>query len=288
MPPRERLIKTLNHQTPDRLCLDLGAVGQTVIGATALHHPNKSILTGYNKKVEIIEPYQMPGEFKSMVRIFRFLAISILVVFVTSISAQNKVFRGSISKIPAQHWEDGFVTANGRMGAIFFGNPGDETFIANHCRLYLPLGNREIVPDLAMELSELRSIIQEKGYGKGMDFFLDKAKTQGYPGIIPTDPFHPGFFVNIRHKTEGAIANYQRTENFATGEVEIKWSDKKGEYNRKFFVSRTENLIVMSIVGATPEEVSFQAIYHNLIKSQLIVAPDLVTYHNTYIKGKGG
>ena len=68
MTPRERLIKALNHQTPDRLCVDLGAGGQTGIGATALHHLNQTLLTGYNKKVKIIEPHQMQGEVKEPLR----------------------------------------------------------------------------------------------------------------------------------------------------------------------------------------------------------------------------
>ena len=36
----ERLIKILNHETPDSLFVDMGAGGQTGNGATALHHLN--------------------------------------------------------------------------------------------------------------------------------------------------------------------------------------------------------------------------------------------------------
>jgi len=61
MTPRERLIKTLNHETSDRLCVDMGAGGQTGIGASALHRLNKALLPGYNENVKIIEPYQMLG-----------------------------------------------------------------------------------------------------------------------------------------------------------------------------------------------------------------------------------
>lgn len=37
MTPRDRLIKTLNHEIPDRLCVDLGIDGQTGIRTSALH-----------------------------------------------------------------------------------------------------------------------------------------------------------------------------------------------------------------------------------------------------------
>lgn len=61
MTPRNRVIKTLNHETPDRLCVDLGAGGQTGIGASALHKLNQALLPGCKSKVRIIEPFQMLG-----------------------------------------------------------------------------------------------------------------------------------------------------------------------------------------------------------------------------------
>lgn len=68
MTPRERLICTLNHESPDRLCVDLGAGGQTGIGATALHHLNQALLPVYKKRVKVIEPYQMLGEVEEQLR----------------------------------------------------------------------------------------------------------------------------------------------------------------------------------------------------------------------------
>ncbi len=56
MTPREQLIKTLSHEMPNRLCVDMGAGGQTGIGATALHYFNQASLPGYKEKVMIIEP----------------------------------------------------------------------------------------------------------------------------------------------------------------------------------------------------------------------------------------
>lgn len=83
---------------------------------------------------------------------------------------------GSVSRQPAKSWEQAFVTGNGRLGAMMFGDPINDTVVANHCRLFAALGNREIVPDL-------RKTIREKGYGAAMSFFLGKAREQGYPGI---------------------------------------------------------------------------------------------------------
>jgi hypothetical protein len=92
--------------------------------------------------------------------------------------------RGSISRVPPKRWEDAFVSGNGRMGAMLFGSPEQDMLVANHCRLFLPQGSREIVPDLARHVPELRRIIREKNYGAANEFFLSKAMEQGFPGLI--------------------------------------------------------------------------------------------------------
>jgi hypothetical protein len=216
--------------------------------------------------------------------------------------------RGAHSVMPAQRWEDAFVTGNGRMGAMLFGNPANETLIANHCRLFLPLGNREIVPDLVQHVPELRRIIREKNYQEAMAFFLGKASEQGYPGLIPTDPFHPGFFLYIRQPAAGPIADYVRAQDFQTGEVTVRWRDPRGVSSRRLFVSRTDNVIVLRLTGpgagrldcdlvfppVSPAATSKAAggwttdVGSQLIESTQEVASDWVTFHNIYTRGKGG
>jgi hypothetical protein len=202
--------------------------------------------------------------------------------------ADEALFRGSISHAAAQRWEDAFVTGNGRMGAMLFGDPQNDTLVVNHCRLFLPLGNREIVADLAKYTPEMRQIIRDKGYDEATNFLIGKAKEQGYPGLIPTDPCHPGLFINIKQPAVGTIKDYERTENFQTGEVTVRWKDDRGEFKRRLFVSRTENLLALSLTGPVPCELAFPAVDHPLIQPQQETTPEWVTYHNVYAKGKGG
>lgn len=68
MTPRERLLATLNHQTPDRVCVDFGAGGQTGMGAGAVHRLRQTILNDRDYRVKIIEPYQMLGEIDEELR----------------------------------------------------------------------------------------------------------------------------------------------------------------------------------------------------------------------------
>ena len=101
---------------------------------------------------------------------------------------------GTVSIAPAQKWEDSLATGNGIMGALLAGDPVHETITVNHCKLWLPLGSREIVPNVGNVLPQLRQIIGEKGYEAGHRFFLQKAREQGWDGKLGLDrPISPRF-----------------------------------------------------------------------------------------------
>ena len=65
---RERLQAALDHQQPDRVCVDFGACMQAGIGASAVHHLRQAMLGPDSSLVRIIEPYQMLGEIDEELR----------------------------------------------------------------------------------------------------------------------------------------------------------------------------------------------------------------------------
>lgn len=68
MTSRERLTATLNHETPDRLCVDFGAGFQTGMGAGAVHRLRQAVLGQPDFRVKVIESYQMLGEIDEELR----------------------------------------------------------------------------------------------------------------------------------------------------------------------------------------------------------------------------
>jgi hypothetical protein len=59
---RQRLQATLNHQQPDRVCVDFGATPVTGIHVTAVMRLRQAVLGQRDPRVKVIEPYQMLGE----------------------------------------------------------------------------------------------------------------------------------------------------------------------------------------------------------------------------------
>lgn len=217
--------------------------------------------------------------------------------------------KGAASSVPASRWEEAFLTGNGRMGAMLFGDPQNETLVANHCRLFLPLGSREIVADLVVHMSEARTIIREEGHRAALQFLEKKAREQGFPGIIRTDPLHPGFFVHIKQGIAGEAQDYVRMEDFRSGEVAVHWRDDRAQFSRRLFVSRPDNAIVFATASDREGQIDCELAFplpspvdqkteekkgwrvdvgSSSIVSERTVSTELVTFHNVYARGKGG
>lgn len=68
MNSRERLHATLNHQSPDRVCVDFGATFVTGIHVSVVHRLRQRLLGNGTRLVKVIEPYQMLGEIDDELR----------------------------------------------------------------------------------------------------------------------------------------------------------------------------------------------------------------------------
>ncbi len=68
MTSRERLQKTLSHESPDRVCVDFGATPVTGIAASTLSKLRQAVLGEPGYRVKVIEPYQMLGEIDEPLR----------------------------------------------------------------------------------------------------------------------------------------------------------------------------------------------------------------------------
>lgn len=68
MTSKQRLQATLNHQQPDRVCVDFGATAVTGIHVSALTRLHHRVLNDNQYRVKAIEPYQMLGEVDESLR----------------------------------------------------------------------------------------------------------------------------------------------------------------------------------------------------------------------------
>jgi len=145
-------------------------------------------------------------------------------------------------------WANAFLAGNGYMGIMVFGNPLNETVVYNDRgfnlaktvdRSFTQVGNADLETikndcvngDFAAANKLAASAPNYKGGGEGSR--------------------HPGFGMFISIPPDGPISNYVRICNFSTGEITVKWTDNRGDWERKAFVSRKDNIIVQGLTAPT-------------------------------------
>jgi hypothetical protein len=192
--------------------------------------------------------------FKSRIMRLRFL-LPVIIFFIqisvavgtTSKSRKLKVpERGFISTEHARTWEEGLISGNGTIGINIFSRPLKETIIFSHERLFLPKVPPTVPPDNSHMLFEIRSLIDRELYRQATELAFDLS---GQESFMYPDPFVPAFDLDIQMESKGEVNDYMRSVDFQTGEATVHWSDDRGIFERKMFVSRADGLAVLLITG---------------------------------------
>ena len=181
--------------------------------------------------------------------IFRLVGILLLFNLFTNSYANEIEQRKSISdNYPKQYkdWANGFFAGNGKMGVIVFGNPLEETVIYNDRKFFMAASRERSFNQVSAEnLKKIRDYCVAENWKAAND--LANAVHGWQDGGEGNK--HPGFEMLISIDKDGEIANYLRECDFRTGEIMVKWTDNRGDWERKTFVSRKDNVIVQYLTA---------------------------------------
>ncbi len=161
--------------------------------------------------------------------------------------------RGFISSEPGGTWEQGLLSGNGTIGASVLGRPLDETVVFSHKHMFMPERAPLLPPATATRLFEIRRLIDRGLYAQAGQLAEDVAEQKGF--LYP-DPLMPAFGLKVKMAEAGDAADYLRSTNFETGETAVHWSDSRGVFERRLFVSRADGIALMQITGPGPGQVN--------------------------------
>jgi hypothetical protein len=161
--------------------------------------------------------------------------------------------RGFISSEPGETWEQGLLSGNGTIGASILGRPLDEIIVFSHKRMLVPERAPLLPPATATRLFEIRRLIDRGLYAQAAQLAIDVSEQKGF--LYP-DPLMPAFDLRIKMEAEGGVADYMRSTNFRTGETTVHWSDNRGVFERRLFVSRADGIALVQITSSGPGRVN--------------------------------
>ena len=168
-----------------------------------------------------------------------------------------------VSDVPAATWEKAMVTGNGIQGAMAMGRAPDETIVLNHAGLFLPLAAPFSTVNQARILPELRQMIEEGKFKEAGDRIFDYGLAEGKNGGTWTDPFVPACSLQVDMPQRGAPRGYLRGTDFSTGVTGTRWDDEAGLHVRRLFVSRPDNVVVLSLTGTNGVDCDLNFILHD-------------------------
>lgn len=221
------------------------------------------------------------------------ICLAAAAAFADDTTPANNPGRGAMSTTWAEKWEGGMISGNGRMGALVYGRPESPVVLVNHDRLYTSQYDpAKIGPaQTAQFLPEIRRLIKEQGYKQALDFSFQKSKENGLSPDESID-YHPGFFLDCKLDGADQAQDYRRSENFETGEIETTWRGTAGNFRMRVFVSRADNIVVMSVTGPGPGRLgmsmALEPVSSKLVESTPADGPGWIGFHNLYAPGNGG
>lgn len=165
--------------------------------------------------------------------------------------------RGLISSQPATTWEEGLLAGNGVIGANMFAQPLDETIIFTHERLFLPMGPPHVPPLQGHRLFEIRRLIDRGLYQQAEKL---QAQLSEQDDFMYPDPFVPAFDLKLSMTGDDAavedrparVEDYLRSVDFETGVARVAWTDDRGSFERRLFVSRADGIAALVITASKP------------------------------------
>lgn len=175
------------------------------------------------------------------------LFIAVLLFVGTSVFAQENNL-GFYSNRPAASWEEYLVSGNGIMGLMLAGNPYNEVQVYNHTELFLPIHEPLTPPSQGNHLSHIRRLMFEGKYAEASEFLVTLSHADGFGRKRQSDLFVPAFQLNLRSDSM-RTSHYRRSVDFRSGEVCVAWTNRRGSFERRSFVSRTDRVAVTEISG---------------------------------------
>jgi alpha-L-fucosidase 2 len=164
--------------------------------------------------------------------------------------------RGFCSNTPGETVREALITGNGVMNIELMGDPYSEKIMFHHESLLMPWKKPFEAPKVADIFSQVRQMVIEGKNSEAMA--LARERMNESPVKQDTEPHLtvPAFLMKLDLPNAGSATNYLRTVDFENGEIKVIWTDQQGDWIRKTFTSRHDNVVVQLLTPPSGKTIS--------------------------------
>jgi hypothetical protein len=160
--------------------------------------------------------------------------------------------RGFCSLAPGS---DVLLSGNGPMSIEMPCDPFSEQIVFRHESLFAP-HKPSAAPDIAGIFPQVRQMLLDGKYHEAAKFAHDEwhktlvnATMGGLGGV-------PAFSMRLDFAKTASVKDYLRTVDFESAEIKVHWSDERGEWVRRTFASRPDNVVVQWLTAPEGQSVN--------------------------------
>ncbi len=182
-----------------------------------------------------------------------------------TIEGQQNLYRLWYNQ-PAKNWDEALPIGNGRLGAMIFGNVGNELIQLNEETLWTggPVDSNPN-PDAVKYLPEVRRLLFD---GKNGDAVKLMRKMQG-PN---TNMYQPLGDVMLKQNFKGDISNYTRDLDIEQAIATTNFSVDGTNFTRTYFSSAKDQVIVMKLTASKAKALNVSFSMKNELAHQVVAS----------------
>ena len=158
---------------------------------------------------------------------------------------------------PATRWQDALISGNGSTGIMVMGEPFCEKIVLNHEKLWvIAVDAKRDVADMREAYMQARRLAADLRFDDAEKLIrkhFNEQNSRSYGseqlvnGRLPVDRVHPGLHLLLSIPKVAGVTNYSREMILDTGECVVAWEDSRGVWERRAFVSRPDDAIIIRL-----------------------------------------
>ena len=150
---------------------------------------------------------------------------------------------------------EGLSTGNGAVNIEVVGNPYFELIPLSHESLFTPRKKSFEAPKIANVFPQVRQMMLEGKYHEAAMVAYNEWHKTSMPRMM--GGFGGGrFSMLLEFPGSKSVKNYLRTVDFESTEVKVHWTDGQGDWVRRIFTSRPDNVVVQWLTAPNGQTVN--------------------------------
>ena len=156
---------------------------------------------------------------------------------------------------PAADWNEALPVGNGRLGAMIFGNPGNERLELNESSVWTGESRWDANPMALKSLPEIRKLLFLGKYVEAED--LARKNLLGQKPQDPAATYQALGDLYLDFPIPGDISNYSRELDIENAIARVTYTSNHVTFQREYFSSFPDQALVVRLTASKPGTINF-------------------------------